>query len=273
MTFFISDIGSNHNGNYQRALDLIKKSRSIGANAVKFQMFDPEKLWTKKETVEKMSDWALPGNWIRELSEYARSLGLKFCVTPFYLDAVAEIKPYVDFYKIGSYEGKWDALINKCMYTNKPLVISCGLLTVDEIAKILKRAPRYKSIALLHCNSSYPAKPSDCKLYLLDEYKQLQREYKNIKLDIGWSDHTACPGVIYSAVGKGAQYIEFHLDLDGVGNEFEYGHCWLPDEIQRVISIVRGQMEPSVRYYSGDQHPDPKLVSLMTSPKTGRRPY
>jgi N-acetylneuraminate synthase len=183
----------------------------------------------------------------------------------------------VDFLKVGSYEGKWDMLIHKCLYSEKPLIISAGLLTIDELDKILKKAPLSKTgikkITILHCNSNYPAEPEDCKMYLFEDLKVLERQYPKLHISLGWSDHTVCPGVIYSAVGHGAEMIEFHLDLDGEGNEFKHDHCWLPLNIANVISIVQTQMVRSNLFFSGDDHPNSKLRALMTNPKTGRRPY
>jgi N-acetylneuraminate synthase len=65
------------------------------------------------------------------------------------------------------------------------------------------------------------------------------KKFFDYNIDVGWSDHTAMPGVIYSAVANGARIIEFHLDLNGRGYEFQHGHCWLPGQIAEVIKNVR----------------------------------
>ena len=272
MTHFISDIGSNHNGSLERARQLIKASKDIGCWGTKLQYFKADLLWTKKKTIAKMKKWELPGEWIPELSDYAHSLGLKFGITPFFLDAVNEIEPYVDFYKIGSYEAKWKRLIMACAITEKPLIISAGLITNDEITEILRYLPMEK-VAILHCNSNYPAKVKECNLERLNEITEIFVVHdgpKKVIQGTGWSDHTKSPAVIYNALAYEPDIIEFHLDLDGKGNEYEHGHCWLPNGIKTIIYVAR-QMELSDK--CNKSLPPFKLIKLMTDPKTGRRPY
>ena len=88
--------------------------------------------------------------------------------------------------------------------------------------------------SVLHCTSAYPTPFEHANLSAIETI----RELTNCKL--GWSDHTVNAGVIHRAIHKwGAEIIEFHLDLEGKGEEFSTGHCWLPDRIQRVINYIR----------------------------------
>src|SRR6185312_3227153 len=122
--------------------------------------------------------------------------------------AVKDLEPFVARYKIASYELTWPALIEACARTGKALILSTGMATPDEIGaavNTLRRAHHYP---------------------------------------VGWSDHSANPGVIQRAIHRwGASVIEFHLDLDGTGDEFKTGHCWLPDAIARVIAEARAGLK------------------------------
>ena len=87
---------------------------------------------------------------------------------------------------------------------------------------------------VLHCTSAYPTPYGEANLSAIETIR------KEMSCDVGWSDHTVNPGVIYRAINKwNAKVIEFHLDLDAKGEEYHTGHCWLPNEIECVIKNVR----------------------------------
>jgi N-acetylneuraminate synthase len=129
----------------------------------------------------------------------------------------------------------WDELLDACARTGKPVILSTGMSTITEIEhaiKVLKESG-CSSPTLLHCNSAYPTPVSDSNLAAIKTIRE------NTNCSVGWSDHTADPAVIYRAIHKwDASVIEFHLDIDGEGEEFASGHCWLPDQIKQVIENV-----------------------------------
>jgi N-acetylneuraminate synthase len=97
----------------------------------------------------------------------------------------------------------------------------------------LKRA-RCRDITALHCVSAYPAPPEEANLSAIAAIRDA------VHVPAGWSDHTRSPAVIERAVHRwGATAVEFHLDLDGKGAEYQAGHCWLPSEIAPVIARIR----------------------------------
>ena len=274
---FVSDIGSNHNGSWLRCSRLIDAAKQAGANAVKFQLFT-EDLYRdspqNRERREKLRTCALPVKWIPDIAEKCRSSGLEFHCTPFYLEAVDILAPYVQALKIGSYEIRWLDLIRKCAMTLLPLGLSLGLSEMDEELEAIETAirayfPREQSLTLYHCCSEYPAPIEYCNLA---ELRRLVGDY-HMDLDhFGWSDHSGSPGVIHKAIHMGADTIEFHLDLeDMAGSESVHGHCWTPSRIGSVISDVRiGQAAEPVRpeWYEYRK----KLRNQMTDPVDGQRP-
>ena len=130
----------------------------------------------------------------------------------------------------------WDDLIRSCALTGKPLVISTGMATMPEIlhAVTVARDSGCTQLTLLHCISGYPTPPSETNLSAINTLRT------SFNCSVGWSDHSVSPGVLYRAIHAwGATTIEFHLDLEGEGEEFAAGHCWLPDSMKTLIQAVR----------------------------------
>jgi N-acetylneuraminate synthase len=238
---FMAEVSSNHHCDLSRCLRFIDESAAVGCSAVKFQLFKvhelfaPEVLKKKKELRDRVN-WELPVGFLSELSQYSHAKGLEFSCTPFYLKAVDELLPYVDFYKIASYELMWTDLLKACAQTGKPVILSTGMATLDEVSQAVEilRSTGCKKLQLLHCVSGYPTPIEDCNLQVIQTLRD------NFKVPVGWSDHSVKPGVIYRAVHRwNASTIEFHLDLDGLGDEFKTGHCWLPAQIKEVIANTK----------------------------------
>ena len=151
------------------------------------------------------------------------------------MKAVQEIYDYVDYYKIASYELLWDSLIEACAETKKKIIISTGMANIKEVMHAVDLCQK-KGVepTILHCNSSYPSPITDVNLSAIKTLREITN------CSVGWSDHSVSINVIMLAIYKwSASHIEFHLDLDGKGEEFSTGHCWLPDRIQRVINYIR----------------------------------
>lgn len=242
--YFVAEVSSNHYQDLQRCFEFIDVASEIGCAAVKFQLFKVKKLFAPevfiaKPQVKEREKWELPVAFLPELAQRCREKNIHFAVTPFYLKAVEELEPYVDFYKIASYELLWLDLLKACAQTQKPVVISTGMAEMDEIRQAVDTLRRAgcKDLTVLHCTSAYPTPPEECNLAAIQTLRNA------LGCDIGWSDHSVSPAVIHRAIDRwDAQFIEFHLDLDGKGAEYAQGHCWLPHQIQTAIrSTEEGQ--------------------------------
>ena len=239
MVEFIAEVSSNHGRDLQRSLDFIRSAASAGCSAVKFQLFKIDELFapnTLPETErERRRNWELPLSFLPDLAKCCKEENIKFSCTPFYLEAVKELLPYVDFYKVASYELLWHDLLAACAATGKPVILSTGMATMDEIiaaVDILKRNGCAYPM-LLHCTSAYPTPYPEANLAAIEKLRSATG------CKVGWSDHTVEPAVLYRAIHRwGAACIEFHYDLDGMGEEFGGGHCWLPNQINEVIRNV-----------------------------------
>jgi sialic acid synthase SpsE len=237
MASFIAEVSSNHAQNLQRCLQFIDCAAEIGCAAVKFQLFRVDKLFAPEalntmENLRARKQWELPVEFLAPIAERCREKSILFCCTPFDLDAVEQLKPYVDLYKVASYELLWNDLLAACAETGKPVILSTGMATLDEIQAAVATLRRHhaSSITLLHCTSAYPTPYREANLAAIETIRQATG------CAVGWSDHTVEPGVIHRAIHRwAAPVIEFHLDLDGKGAEFSAGHCWLPEQVAKVI--------------------------------------
>ena len=271
---FIAEVSSNHSSDVDRCLDFIDCAADIGCDAVKFQLFKIDKLFApeilaKSEKHRMRKLWELSPALLPVLSERCRMKGIQFSCTPFYLAAVDELQPYVDFYKVASYELLWDDLLVACARTGKPVIISTGMANLEEIkhaVKILRNNNCEPTV--LHCTSAYPTPYDEANLSAIETIRNATN------CDVGWSDHTVNPGVIHRAIHKwDAQVVEFHLDLDGKGDEFKSGHCWLPEQIKPVIRQVREAMNSDG---DGIKEPVPSEMPdrlWRADPSDGLRPF
>lgn len=240
-TRFVAEVSSNHNRDLKRSLDFIDAAADVGCDAVKFQLFKIDELFApevlaKSARHRNRKNWELPVSMLPTLAEHCQKRQIEFSCTPFYLKAVEELRPFVAFYKVASYELLWHELHKACIKTGKPLVLAAGMATMDEIADAVKhaRAQGCKDLTLLHCTSSYPTPADQANLAAIGTMREA------FSVPVGWSDHTVSPGVVVRAVEHwGATMVEFHLDLDGKGEEYAAGHCWLPNQIGEVIKTVR----------------------------------
>jgi len=271
---FIAEASSNHGRDLGRALAFVDAAADAGCGAVKFQLFKIDRMFAPEILSQSPKhrarrEWELPVAHLRPLAERCHARGIQFSCTPFYLEAVEELAPYVDFYKVASYELLVTPLLEACARSGKPVVLSTGMATMDEIvraADTLKRAGA-KDITLLHCVSAYPTPASEANLSAIS----IIRDATGCKT--GWSDHTRRPAVIERAVHHwNAAAVEFHLDLDGEGAEYAAGHCWLPDEIAPVIARIRESLIADGMGFKGPQPSEIADREWRADPSDGMRP-
>jgi N-acetylneuraminate synthase len=271
---FIAEVSSNHARDLSRALAFVDAAAACGCDAVKFQLFRiselfaPEILAKSAKHRERVA-WELPTAHLAPLAEHCRKRSIQFSCTPFYLDAVKELMPYVAFYKIASYELLWNGLLEACAQAGKPVILSTGMATLDEIrnaAAVLTRAGA-RDVTLLHCVSAYPAPPEEANLSAIAAIREATG------VPVGWSDHTRSAAVIERAVHRwDARVVEFHLDLDGEGAEYAAGHCWLPEEIAPVIARIREGLRADGNGFKGPQGSELSDREWRADPTDGLRP-
>ena len=271
---FIAEASSNHSRDLSRALAFVDAAADAGCDAVKFQLFKIDRMFAPEILAQSPKhrarrEWELPLAHLKPLAEHCHARGIQFSCTPFYLEAVEELAPYVDFYKVASYELLVMPLLEACAHSGKPVVLSTGMATIEEIkhaASTLRHAGAH-DITLLHCVSAYPTPASEANLSAIKSI----REATGCKT--GWSDHTRRPAVIERAVHHwNAAVVEFHLDLDGEGAEYASGHCWLPEEIAPVIARIHESLFADGTGFKGPQPSEIADREWRADPSDGMRP-
>ena len=271
---FIAEASSNHGRDLARAKAFVDAAADAGCDAVKFQLFKIDRMFAPEILVQSPKhrarrEWELPLSHLGPLAEHCSARKIQFSCTPFYLEAVAELAPFVDFYKVASYELLVTDLLKACAATGKPVVLSTGMATMDEIvtaARALQRGGA-KDVTLLHCVSAYPTPAAEANLSAIAVIREATG------LPTGWSDHTRRPAVIERAVHRwDARVVEFHLDLDGKGAEYAAGHCWLPHEISPVIARIRESLIADGSGFKGPQPSELADRDWRADPEDGMRP-
>lgn len=271
---FIAEASSNHGRDLDRALAFVDSAADAGCDAVKFQLFRIDRMFapeilSRSAKHRARRNWELPREHLAPLAERCLKRGIQFSCTPFYLEAVEELRPFVSFYKVASYELLVDDLLRACARSGKPVVLSTGMATMDEIvnaANVLKDSGACE-ITLLHCVSAYPTPAEEANLSAIE----IIREATDCA--VGWSDHTRRPAVIERAVHRwNARAVEFHLDLDGQGAEYAAGHCWLPNEIAPVIARIRESFVADGTGFKGPQPSELADREWRADPADGMRP-
>ena len=276
----VAEVSSNHGTDLERALAFVDAAADLGFDAVKFQQFKIAELFAPEAlrahaNLRARERWELPEEFNAPLSQRAHERGLAYTSTPFYLGAVAVLEPHVDAFKIASYQLLWHDLIREVAATGKPIVLATGLATLAEVRDAVEALERAgaRDVTLLHCVSAYPTPPEDANLRAIETLREA------FHLPCGWSDHTVRPEVAARAVRRfGATMIELHLDLDGLGDEFAGGHCWLPADVARLRTrLASGTPEPEELPCDGDGEKTPRPleadeVAWRSDPSDGLRP-
>ena len=243
--FFIAEISANHCGSFILAKRLIKCAYVNGADAVKLQTYTADTMTIKsnkkyfkiKEGLWKgFNLWELynkahtPLKWHKKLFKYGKSLGIKVFSTPFDDSAVDFLeKLKCPFYKIASFEMTDLSLVKKISQTKKPIIISTGMASLDEIDLTIKVARKNgaKDITLLYCVSNYP---SSIKDFNLNNIKILRDKFK---CKVGISDHSIDNRVAIAAVASGAEVIEKHIALKNQKKGFDIDFSLKGKEIKK----------------------------------------
>ena len=271
---FIAEASSNHGRDLDRARAFVDAAADAGCDAVKFQLFKIDRMFAPEILRQSpkhraRAEWELPLSHLAPLAEHCSARKIQFSCTPFYLEAVTELEPFVDFYKVASYELLVTDLLEACARTGKPVILSTGMATMDEISQAAATltGAGATDVTLLHCVSAYPTPVEEANLSAIQQI----REATGLKT--GWSDHTRRPAVIERAVHRwNATAVEFHLDLDGKGAEYAAGHCWLPQEIAPVIARIRESLAADGTGFKGPQPSELSDRDWRADPQDGMRP-
>ena len=229
-TYFIADVAANHDGDLERAKDLIYLCAEAGADAVKFQHFQANTIvsdygfksldggrshqekWNKS-VFEIYQDASLEQDWTPILKEICDDAGISFFTSPYSFELVDRVGQYVSAYKIGSGDITWLEIIEYIASKQKPLLMATGASNIDEVIMAMNAALKYtQDIVLMQCNTNYTASSENFKYINLNVLKEYKARYPDVIL--GLSDHTPGHATVLGAVAFGARVIEKHFTDD-----------------------------------------------------------
>ncbi len=229
-TYFIADIAANHDGSLDRAFELIRLAKDAGADAAKFQHFTAEKIvsdhgfqslgkglshqatW-KKSVTEVYRDASVPSDWTSLLKQECDRVGISFFSSPYDLEAVDHLDPYVPAFKIGSGDINWFEEIDHIARKGKPVILATGAASIGEVQAAVDVVLSSNSqLAILQCNTNYTANEKNfdyLNLRVLETYAKIWPD-----VVLGLSDHTHGLAAVLGAVALGARIIERHFTDD-----------------------------------------------------------
>lgn len=253
--YFIADIAANHDGDLERAKDLIYMAAEAGADAAKFQHFTAGTIvsdtgfkalgvqqshqakW-KKSVIEVYQDASVPLMWTAALKETCDKAGICFFTSPYDKALVDHIDPYVPAFKIGSGDITWLEIIEHIAAKQKPYIIATGASNMDEVCRAVEVALVINpQIALMQCNTNYTADLENFRYIQLNVLKSYRAMYPDMVL--GLSDHTLGHSTVLGAVALGARMIEKHF-TDDTGREGpDHGFSMSPQAWREMVEATR----------------------------------
>lgn len=246
-TYFIADIAANHDGSLERAKDLIHLCAQAGADAAKFQHFKAETIvsdhgfsslggqqshqakW-KKSVFEVYKEASVSLDWTPTLKKTCDEAGIAFFTSPYAMNIVDHIDPFVPAYKIGSGDITWIEMIEYIAVKGKPYILASGASTFDDVHRAVSAALRINPhLCLMQCNTNYTASAENFRHIKLNVLRSYRDMYPDLVL--GLSDHTPGHATVLGAVALGARMIEKHFtdDIARAGPDHAFSmdpHSW-----------------------------------------------
>ena len=222
--YIIAEIGGNHEGDFDKALDLLHQAADAGAQAVKYQIYSGETLVNISEDpdrVKHFDKFALSETQYEELASECSSRNVDFCASIWSENLIEKFSNYLPYLKVGSGDLTAYPLLTKLSNLNKPIILSTGLANIDEVKDAINHIcsvnPIYKEpdmLTILQCTSMYPIPNEDANLSVISTFK------KEFNYPVGYSDHTNSTYAAEIAVALGASMLELHFTDDKESTSF-----------------------------------------------------
>jgi len=255
--YVIAEMSGNHNQSLERALQIVDAMAETGVDAVKLQTYtadtmtiasdksnfvinDSNSLWEGKKLYELYKEAYTPWDWHPPIFDRCKELGITCFSTPFDETSVEFLEELnVPLYKIASFENNHLPLIKKVAETRKPVIVSTGMATEEEINDIVKTARENgcEDLVLLKCTSTYPASPKNTNLNTIPHLRE------TFGVPVGLSDHTLGIGVAVASVSLGVRVIEKHVTLSREEGGVDAAFSMEPHEMKQLVTEVKAAYE------------------------------
>jgi len=247
--YIVAEMSGNHNKSLERALELVESAAKAGADALKLQTYTPDtitidvdegeffigdsdSLWEGNSLYKLYGKAYTPWEWHEQIFNKAKQLGMQAFSSPFDFSSVDFLDGLdVPCYKIASFENIDIPLIKYVASKGKPIIISTGMASIEELGDAVNTARNAgcKDLLLLKCTSTYPAEPSNSNILTIPHMADL------FGCQVGLSDHTMGSGVAVASVALGATFIEKHFTLDRNDGGVDSTFSLEPEELEILV--------------------------------------
>ena len=256
--YFIADIGANHDGDLNRAIDLIHMCKEAGADAAKFQNFQADKIVSKagfekmqtklshqagwkKSVYDTYKDASINKDWTQTLKEECDKVGMDYFTSPYDFESVDLVDPYVELFKIGSGDITWLQIIDYIIDKKKPVLIATGASDMEDVDRVMQMAlDKTEDLVLMQCNTNYTGSSENFKYSNLNVLKTYAKKYPEVML--GLSDHTPGHSTVLGSIALGARVIEKHFTDDnnreGPDNAFAMNPITWREMVDRSYELL-----------------------------------
>jgi len=254
-TYFIADIAANHDGDLDRAKELMTLAKDAGADCAKFQHFRAEHIvsdygfrslgsqqshqatW-EKSVFEVYQDANLPWSWTAELAAHAKEIDIEFMSAPYDLEAVDHLDPYVNAFKIGSGDVNWLEELAYVASKGKPVLLATGAASMKDVQRAMELLTATGvPIVLMQCNTNYEGTVENIHHVNLSVLATYAGEFPGVTL--GLSDHTPEHVTVLGAVALGARVVEKHFTDDTSRIGPDHGFSMDPGTWRSMVEDVR----------------------------------
>ncbi len=290
--YLIAEIGVNHNGNLDIAIEMVNNAKLAGANAVKFQTYNSSTLvadnspvyWDQTKEPAKSQKELFKQHECTDISFYlpiieeCERIGIQFLTTCFDTELVSKFDKYLEFYKISSSDLTNRMLISRILKTKKPIIMSCGASSIKEIdnaVSFIKDTSINSKLSLLHCVLNYPCDPSNANISVIES---LISRYKNDCEEFGYSCHVPMPEGIdccLAAITKGATIIEKHFTTSRIKTGNDHYHAMTTEDMHsfrqqetKLIQIL-GNGEPNLEIQESARNNARRSIYALNDIKMG----
>ena len=277
--FIIAEMSGNHNQSLERALEIVEAASKTGAHAIKLQTYtadtmtldmkereffisDEKSPWKGQSLYDLYKVAHTPWDWHKPIFDHAKKLGLICFSTPFDETSVDFLeKLRSPAYKIASFENTDIPLIQRVASTGKPLIISTGMATLEELNESVNAARQAgcKDLILLKCTSTYPATPENSNLLTIPHLRERYR------CEVGLSDHTLGIGVAVASVAVGATVIEKHFTLKRSDGGVDSAFSMEPDEMKQLVEETGRAWQSMGKAYIGPTEAEKSSITFRRS--------
>ena len=271
-TYFIADIGANHDGDLERAKDLIRLVAEAGGDAAKFQNFRAPEIvsdygfrhmdaqvshqakW-KKSVFEVYQGASIPFEWSSELGETCDQAGIHYFSSPYDFDAVDQLEIYFPAIKIGSGDITWIEIVKRIASKGKPVLLATGASDMGEVQRAVAAVLEINAdLVLMQCNTNYTGRDENFDHIHLNVLKTYGAMWPEVVL--GLSDHTPGHATVLGAVALGARVVEKHFtddnSRDGPDHPFAMNPSTWREMVDRTRELERA-LGSSEKFVAGNE--------------------